>query len=82
MIQSFPVFQSKLKHIHFNFLDEIDVYDGFVQDETAGALKEDSTLKHCSGYHNAFVINSNEFDGCVDVEGMKLVDENVFVIWK
>ena len=81
-IPSFPVFQTKLKHIHFSFLDGIDVYGGFVQDETAGALKEDSILKLCSGYDNAFVIDSNEFDRCVEVEGMKLVDGNIFVIWK
>ncbi len=38
-----------------------------MQDATAGELKDTSILKLCGGYTNAFLIESNEFDRCVDV---------------
>ncbi len=81
-IPSFPVFQVKIKHIKFSFLNDSDVYDGFIQDATAGELKDTSILKLCGGYTNAFLIESNEFDRCVDVKELKLLEEKVFVIWK
>ena len=62
-------------------MDDSDVYDGYVQADAAGELKDISILKLCSGYTNAFVIESNEFDRCVDVKELKLVDGKVFVIW-
>ena len=86
VIPSFPVFEATLKHVKYSFCGADDqdntVYDRFVQAKMAGDLAIDSILKLCSGYSNAFVIESEEFDRAVDVAEFKLVEAKVFVIWK
>ena len=85
VVPSFPVHQAKLRHVQYKFTGKDDntvVYDGFVRSDSSANLKADSRLRLCSGYTYAFIVAAEEFGRCVDVSGLTLMEEKVFVIWK
>lgn len=84
-IPSFPVYTAVLREIKYQFVDESaaqHTFDGYIRDCPSLDRTYPGLLKLCFGYTNAFTINPEEFKLSIDIDGKKLYDDLVFVIWK
>lgn len=85
-VPSFPVFSATLFEIKYQLVNDarVTTFDGYIR-----ACPEILTrsypalLKLCHGHTNAFTVEPEEFDRCVDLDDeINLCEGLVFIIWK
>lgn len=82
-VPSFPVFSAMLREVKFQFIDEVECYDGYIRDCPALDRPYPTMLKLCFGYSNAFSVDPEEFQLCIPLAHNKtLYEERVFIMWK
>lgn len=81
-VPSFPVLSCRIRRMKFKLETDSAVYDGFIKDCPSLERVFPALIVAGKGYEDCFFVPKHDFSQTINVHGLVLYDDSIFILWK